>query len=322
MSIFLEPDFPTTRGYFSPRELRILALTLGYHSGLFQRAITKGKSSVTEQEIVCWLNHRVLDKDLHALFNNHTYEYNAQVIKATLRHLKYRTLSFSDISSARIAFESETAENSALGLPANKESVLQVLRMIDRVSAPLRVQHVLQGMSRRLQTQGSLKLFEFFDVVATSQPIWSAMKMMEEEEKSKNALLSTTEISADYGMFLETSYQRLLKKLDFEYRKSLIKPRRQHLKEQSCKSHYTHHTSKTTPKYIIKLKASRDRAEQLSIGLMPQIEQSTSLILLSRNGYATLTPKQSLTVLKRAQSRPHTSCPTPIPIASWHVKQY
>ena len=237
MSSLLEPAFPTTRGYYSLRELRILAISLGYDGDLFNRAMKKldrRANLISDREIVSWLNLRVLAKDLHRIFNNHTYDYNALVIKSVLRHLKQRTLSFSVVSSARIAFENEAGEDTVLGLQANKESVLRVLRVIDRVSAPLRIQHVLQGMARRLQTPGCLKLFEFFDVVATTQRIQPAMEKLRKEEESKLIVHSTTELSSDFDLMLETPYQRLLKKLDVEYRRSLIKPRR-HLEMHSSR---------------------------------------------------------------------------------------
>ena len=315
MSCLLDPAFPTTRGCYSLRELRILATSLGYDGDLFNRAMKKldrRGNLITDREIVSWLNLRILAKDLHRIFNNHTYEYNALVIKSALRHLKQRTLSFSVISSARAAFENEAGEATVLGLQANKESVLRVLRVIDRVSAPLRIQHVLQGMARRLQTSGCLKLFEFFDVVATTRRMQPAMDKMKREEDSRMVVHSSTELCSDFDLMLETPYQRLLKKLDLEYRRSLIKPRRHTTVEKisSSRPESPQKLPRTASCHVL-------RHHRQDCTIMPHIEKSTSLIQLARNGYTTMTPAQSVTVLERAyKSRPQISCLTPLSMYS------
>lgn len=313
MSVLLEPSYPASRSSYTRRELRILALSLGYDGDLFQRAARKaGKqgssSSTSEREIVAWLNQRLLDKDLDHLFNRHTCDYNALVIKTALHHLKHKTLTFSELTSVRVVFECETIED-PLGLSTTKESVLQALRMVDRVEAPLRVQHIIQGMSRRLQTPGRLQLYEFFDVIASTQHMWSAMEEMEEEEEERakrkpSTASSTVDLSIDFDKCFETPYQRLLRKLDSDYRRTLIKPKRRRSKHPSLQppnptpsKHSSDHVQRS----------SRDCAHSIT----PYIERTSSQILLSRNGYPALNPQQSLAVLTRAESsRPHSTCTT------------
>ena len=301
MSILLEPSYPANRARFSLRELHILALSLGYDGDLFQRAAAKaGKRDVffSEREITRWLNQRVLDKDLHRLFNKHAYEYNVQVVKSALNHLKHKTLTFAELAAARIAYEAQTIED-PLGLSSNRECVLQALRMVDRVEAPLRLQHIIQGMSRRLQTPGKLKLFEFFDVVACTQHIWLAMEGMEAKKRTPSSS-STVDLTIDLDKCFETPYQQLLKKLDSDYRKTLIKPKRRRCRHSSIRlpSPFSHDSSH----YV------RSRSEERTRCITPFIERSKSQLILSRSGYPTLEPQQAWTVLSRvAKSRPHST---------------
>ena len=310
MSILLEPSYPATRGHYSRRELRILALSLGYDGDLFQRAAVRSGEQATfvsEREITRWLNHRILDRDLHRLFNRYTYDYNVQVVKSALHHLKHKTLTFAELATARIAYESQTAED-PLGLSSNKECVLQVLRMVDRVAAPLRVQHIIQGMSRRLQTPGKLKLFEFFDVVATTQHIWSAMEDMEEKEQLQGppSSSSVTDLCIDLDKCFETPYQQLLKKLDSDYRRKLIKPKR-----RRCQHHSLHLPASPLPPSHISSRHIQRHPQEKARCITPFIEQSKSQVMLSRNGYSSLEPQQALAVLSRVgKSRPHSTCTT------------
>ena len=307
MTSKLLPDFTSKEGLFTNSELRILATSLGYDRNLFHRVMGKTGSTsfntISERVIHGWLDAKLLDADLDQVFNRYQADYNAKVIKEAIKLIGRKKLTFSDISLARNAFEAMTLEDPR-GLQADIHTVLQALKMTDRVMAAEKLQYVMQCMSSDLETPDKLKLYEFLALVASAEKIWVCMKEMEEARavqthstaSGKSSVADSAE-SFDIHVFdelFETPYQRLLKFLDWQYQASLIKQKKRLEKVQPLfkPDTYVHNSGS---KKLLALSHEQKRA--LTLGLDKTMVQ----VLQARNGHYIYPHQDAMVIMQRVQ---------------------
>ena len=289
MTLLLEPSYPSTRGYYTLRELQLLASVLGYDSKLFQRGLQDhgititDKDRYTEAEIYYWLDSKLLHKELDHIFNRYTGDYNVIVMKRALHHLHQHSLTFSEVGRSRRAFESQTYDQ--LGMSANVDVILYTLKIINKVIPPLKLEHLLKVMSKQFDTPQKLKLYNFLDIVAQSTPIGQLPLVCSE---------GNDDIKVD-GLF-ETPYHKLLSTLNTEYKASITKLK---VKQQQRPLEQTTKSFIDTSKWKTATLASKQTGESLT----PYIKSSVSSIQLARTGQRPLSVEQGLRVLTRLSTR-------------------
>ena len=289
MTLLLEPSYPSTRGYYTLRELQLLASVLGYDSKLFQRGLQNhginitDKDRYTEAEIHWWLDNKLLHKELDHIFNRYTADYNVIVMKRALDHLHQHSLTYSELGRSRRAFESQTCDQ--LGMPANIDVILYTLKIINKVLPPLKLEHLLKVMSTQLDTPQKLKLYNFLDIVAQSTSI-EALPLVSSE--------GSDDIKLD-GIF-ETPYQKLLSTLNTNYKASITKLK---VRQQQTPLKQTTKSFIDTSKRKTATLASKQTGESLT----PYIKSSASSIQLARTGQTPLSVQQGLRALTRLSTR-------------------
>ena len=296
MSLLLEPLYTTKRGYYTLKELRHLALSLGYDAKLFERLFQRQdlqKTEYSDQDITEWLNTKLLDADLHLVFNRHSAEYNGKTMKKALQYLKQRTMTYSDIASGRRIFEVMSSDH-PLGLPTEPELILECLKLVNKIISPIRLKYILLTLSQQLDLPNRIKLYEFFDILAVSENIGLVMKSMLSDKNHSNEL--DTE-----GLF-QIDYQRLLSYLNEKYRATLVKPRR---RRKDPLSSYRQGTNEYVDSQIRQSLVTS--AQHQYNGLLPHIISSTAQAFRARTGHSMMSREHANLVLNRL-SRPHTVC--------------
>ena len=302
MTLLLEPSYPSTRGYYTLRELQLLSSVLGYDSKLFQRGLQyhginiTDKDRYTDAEIHCWLDSKLLHKELDHIFNRYTADYNVIVIKKALHHLHQHSLTYSDLGKSRRAFESQAYDQ--FGMPANIDVILYTLKIINKVLPPLKLEHLLKVMSKQFDTPQKLKFYNFLDIVAQSSHIGELPLLCVE---------GNDDIKLDE--LFETPYHKLLSTLNTEYKASITK-----LKVRQQQAPF----KQATKSFIdtSKRKTAVLTSKQTGQSLLPYIKSSASSIQLARTGQRPLSVEQGLRVLTRLSPRQSDCRLTPFYINS------
>lgn len=306
MTSKLVPEFTNKRGLFTNSELRILATSLGYDRNLFHRVLRRTGSTsfttVSERDIHGWLDAKLLDADLNQIFNRYQADYNAKVIKEAIKLLGKRKLTFCDVSSARSSFETMTLEDPR-GLQSDTYTVLQALKMTDRIIGAEKLQDVIRCMSNDLETPNRLKLYEFLPLVASAEKIWVCMQEMEEKRAAQrhcttysDSSLGDSVESFDVGVFdelFETPYQQLLKFLDERYQASLIKQKKVAKTQPLFKSDSYIHNSES--KELLAVSREQKRA------LTPGLDKTRVQVLQARTGHYIFPCQDTVAVMQRVQ---------------------
>ena len=306
MTSKLLPDFTSKEGQFTDSELRTLATSLGYDRNLFHRVLVKTDSTslntFSERDIHGWLDAKLMDADLNQIFNRYQADYNVKVIKEAIKMIGKKKLTFSAISLARNAFEALTLEDPR-GLQADTHTLLQALKMTDRVMAAEKLQYVVQCMSRDWETPNRVKLYEFLPLVASAEKIWVCMQEMEEARtvqshstaKGKSSVADPVE-SFDVCVFdelFETPYQRLLKFLDGQYQSSVKKQKKLEKAQPLFKPDSYVHNSRS--KMLLAVAREQKRA------LTPGLEKTRVQVLQARSGHCIYPHEDAMAIMQRVQ---------------------
>ena len=295
------PIYPCKRGYYTVRELKILAIVLGYDGNIFQRGlkrrgidITK-KASYSDAEVTSWLDSNVFLLDLDNVFNNYPADYNVKVIKRAIFHLSHHLHTYQDLANSRKAFETLTAKERQLSLSTDTKQVLFALKMVDRILSPLKLQHILQTMSHHLdESPETLNFYDFLDVVARAEKI----NMSKIKNTDKDDVLQLDSL-------FKTPYHRLLTLLDDEYKKSLDKTGTRKTTQISFEEKKKADAAKSSISTSFKKKMAKATSEEdQCIG--PSVKSTNNLIQYARAGKRAITCEVGIRALSRMSQR--TQC--------------
>ncbi len=286
-------QFPSRKGY-SRRELCYLAVCLGYPSSLFTNGFESARGPVLQaahkrlqsgkrvSEDVLWqlLDSKILDDKLDKLYNKYPAKYNAELVKRAHSMLKHRTLTFKEISDARIAFELYAREDGE-GMEADGGTVLQAAKMMDRIMSPIRMEAEVQKHREASEVPGRFQIFEFLDLVGmceTTQEVerrLSSSCILEHTQDTGSSLPNFTEM-------LLTPDQKCSKYLDEHYRASLHTP----VDQTPSVTDTDHNVDRTTRRALLTRSSKQIRA------ITPSLELSTSQLKQARNGHLTFSSEQ------------------------------
>ncbi len=309
-------QFPSRKGY-TRRELCYLAVCLGYPSSLFpmgfktapgfQAALQRLDSGkrVSEKVFLELLDSKILLHDrLDKLYNRYPAKYNVKLIKRAHYLLKHGTLSFSDVSDARIAFELYACEDGS-GLQANVGTVRQALKMLERVMSPLRLEAEVQKYHEISEIPNRFQVFEFLDLVVMCE----TTQEVEKRVSSTCSLGNTNDTDLglpDFNEILMTPDQKISKYLDEQYQASLLSL----LDPTPAVLDADHIVDGAARRALLSRSSEQSRA------ITPSLEHSTSQLKQTRGGSLVLSKEQfSACVLKVQQVNSHEMQPAKYPLA-------
>ena len=296
-------QYMAKKGIYSRNELILLSTSLGFPGSLLASRLhsqhteteegeEEDVAEVSEKAIIKLLGSGALFKTLEKVFNRYSAWYNVKSIRKAMQHIRHRTLSFSDVSECRVAFELYSQEDGS-GMPAEVSRVQLALKMFERVCSPSRLQLEIQRFSDVSDVPSRLQLYEFMDIVALCE------KTEVEDERrlselslsgitvsgeSGTSLINEPESVADFDQILMTRDDKVRAYLEDDYQRTL------HGKKRSTdgqsppapglmKDHIVHTDSR---KSLVSLGDRQLRA------VSPCLEESQHQLHSSRCGFHTL----------------------------------
>lgn len=320
MSLLLEPSFTTKKGYFSLKELRILAVELGYDRHLFERKIKIVPSGrlVSESEVCSWLDVKAFDRELDCVYNEHDATYNVKVIKRAMHHIRRRTLSFKDLSKCRQIYEMQTADCPHGISSRDVDKVLDLLKLLDKILSPSKLRHIIKAKSHQLDNARLLQLYDMFDILSLADDMWRAEEEFEKRKKQLPCRRRCTYMQ--YHILekdeLELPYQQLLNNMEAQYKSSLLKNK----PRPSRVAAIPLHRRDITASYIDSKRRERSvtASHQQGRVLSDCLQRSTSQLLVARTGHAHLLSPIDYSSRMCQSAPPLTIPPTRIKIKLLH----
>ncbi len=318
-------QYPVKAGFYDKNELSRLCSTLGY-PGSFLLDGLKAASSQQLQAALLKLsqNKRVSNRVVHALlkckhmqtklekvFNRYPADFNKKLFAKAMSLLKYRRLSFSEISDARVAYDLYASEDGGGMLPS-ADTVLQALKMLERVMSPVRLESEIQKQQKVVDLPSSIQVYEFMDLVikcALSSEVEREMELVENPElHDLNHMSSLT----DFDQLLMTKDKKIQAFLDKQYRDSLfiLKREKEEAESNASSSISVHRLASSQREESVASALQQRRA------LTPSLEFSQHQLFRARGGFTVLTGEQCREIeslrasrqSSRAGMRPSTSC--------------
>ena len=283
-------QFTAKKGYYRKRELGLLATSLGFPGSLLVNSFRVhyiatagedadgGEKTVSEKMIVRLLNSGELFKRLEKVFNIYPAWYNIKLIRKAMQHIRHHSLSFTDISDCRRAFDIYAYEDGS-GIPAELSHVRQALKALERIMSPSRLQMEIQRFNDVSDVPSRLQLYEFMDIVA----ICGKTEVEEERRLSEISISdeASHELSVpDFGQILMTTDQKVSAYLESNYQQSFHRGKESPVPQLVDTLDCIVHTE--SRKSLVSLAAEQSRA------VTPCLECSQSQLHRSRNGYYSL----------------------------------
>lgn len=304
--------YTTRKGYFKKEDLAKLASSLGFPSNIFIKELKnstdstfqsdyarlQGGNTITADRFKHVIESGALNHRLEKVFNVYDAEYNIKVIVKAVSLLAHRQLSFSEIATARMAFEVFSMEDGS-GLPAELVPVSQALKLMDRVMAPTRLEAEIAKQQHHCQLPSRIQMYEFFDLAIRCLKLPEAEREMEIQNDDNRLSTDSDTSLPEISKMLMTTDQQVLNYLDECYKSTLFKkvdPTPVPLDDQRIVS--------MAPRRIL-----RSMSKEHSCTLVPPLERSQQQLHQARSGSMVLTATQCLSVKDNIQlgSRPHTS---------------
>lgn len=308
-------QYTAKKGYYRKRELSLLATALGFPGTLLvdrfrahytenDRAESAKERTVSEKMVARLLSSGALFKKLEKVFNKYPAWYNVKLIRKAMQHLRHRSLSFSDISECRVAFELYAYEDGS-GIPAELSHVRQALKMLERIMSPSQLQVEIQRFNEVSDVPSRLQLYEFMDIAAACEKTevederrLSEISLSEGKVASESscsvACMTRTLSVPDFNQILMTRDQRVSSYLESNYQHSLRR-RKESPPPPLDKDRIVHTDSR---KSLVSLAAEQ------SMAVSPCLERSQSQLLRSRNGFYPLSNEHFRSIQSSRQTSP------------------
>lgn len=275
-------QYPEKTGYYERKELLRLSWCIGFPGSLLvdglQSAHLAGEldKQVSDGVIKKLLESKHLDHKLEKRFNHYPAHYNRKLFLKVMSLLRHKRLSFSEISSARVAFELYRSEDGG-GMIASPSVVLQALNMLGRLMSPIRLETEILKQQAVVDFPSRIQLYEFLDLASRCTPSSTV-----EKEMASLATRDLTESSylfhlPDSERLLMTKEERISAYLDKQYQTSLYK-----------KVNPAAPQSSNTGQVLLASRVHRensvaDSRQQLHV-LTPALEHSQQQLFKARNG--------------------------------------
>ena len=310
--------YTTKKGFFKKGELAKLASALGFPSNFFIKELRKSSDccfesdyarledgkAISGERLKDILQSGALNHRLEKIFNKYDAQYNIKVIVKAVSLLADRQLSFSEVATARMAFEVYSMEDGS-GLPAELAPVSQALKLMDRVMAPTRLQAEIAKQQHYCELPSRIQMYEFYDLAVRCLKLSEAEREMEAQISRNisddiNALSTASSDTSlpDISKMLMTTDQQILDFLDERYKSSMYKkvdPTPAPLGDQRIIS--------MAPRRML-----RSMSKEHSRAIVPPLERSQQQLHQARSGEMVLSATQCASVKEGFQySRPHTS---------------
>lgn len=292
----MHPDFTSKKGWYTPQELGHLATALGFPRNLFTAAFkleieVLGETAIKEKTLLDLLNSKALDPKLERTYNRYDAKYNAKLISKSITLLRHRSLTFQELSDARVSFETYACDDGT-GMPAELATMQQALKLINRVISPVKLNHEIQKYLDHSEAPYRFQMYEFLDVVPMCETFDHAERRFHRifhETKGLSTSESNTDVNLpDFGRLLTTTEHQVLAYLDDEYKASLYHKAEScpPVKDEGC----------VIDSGIRRSLVSVSRDEFSSI--MPSIHNSTIQLQLARGGNSPFNEEQHCSLSK------------------------
>ena len=321
--------YPSKAGCYDKNELSRLSSCLGFPGSFLTMGFENSPSlqlqsahrKLTNNQTVSekLLQELLLSKHMHSrlekVFNTHKADYNISVFTKSLLLLRHKRLSFEDISDARISFELYMSEDGG-GMVAATDTVLQALKMMDRVISPVRLESEIQKQQAVVDFTSRIQMYEYFDLVIKTVHFGEVEKeMLSLESESDSSIGSNTAnpdnlVLPDFHQLLMTNDERVMSYLDQQYRNSLYKIKK--VESNPRVSRATSITRAISSSPTVRAMASSNRQRE---ALIPSPQYS---LPKARNGRTVFTPEQDRRTVEPSltNSRTGTRCDRSYPTTS------
>ena len=298
------PDFSAKKGWCSPQELGHLATALGYPRSLFISAFkieieVLGEKAIKEKTLLDLLTSKALDSKLERTYNGYDAKYNAKLITRSIALLRHRSLTFQELSNARVSFETYACEDGT-GMPAELAIVQQALKLVNRMMSPVKLNHEIQKYLKHSEAPYMFQMYEYFDIVSMCETFDRAesrfQKMFCDTKELVKPVSNTGIDLPDFGRLLTTTEQQILDFLDEEYRASLYH------ETESCSPIVNENDDCVIDSELRMSLVSISREEFSSIS--PSIRNSTTQLQLARSGRSPFIEGQYLSLSKSSTPLP------------------
>lgn len=281
-------------GYYDRNELFRLSSCLGFPGSLLadglQSALQLNKP-VSDGLIRNLLESNKLDHKLEKIFNHYSADYNHKLFLKAMSLLRHKRLGFSEISTARVAFELYRSEDGG-GMIASASVVLQALIMLGRVMSPIRLETEIQKQQAIVSFPSRIQMYEFMELasgcalISTVEKAMGAFASIHIPSSTQDFTESELLPLPDFDWLAMTKEERMSAYLDKKYRNALYK-----------KVAPTPPAPNTDMEDV--LLVSRIHREESTAGsqrqlhvLMPALEQSQHQLFKARNGFTVLSKEQ------------------------------
>ena len=292
------PDFSAKKGWYSPQELGHLANALGFPRLLFVSAFkveieVLGETAIKEKTLLDLLKSKALDSKLERMYNRYDAKYNSKLITRSIALLRHRSLTFQELSNARVSFETYACEDGT-GMPAELATVQQALKLVSRTMSPVKLHHEIQKCLKHSEAPYRFQMYEFFDIVPMCETFDQAENRFHKilcdiKGLSKPGINADIDLP-DFGRLLTTTEQQIVAFLDEEYKASLYH------ETESCSPIENEDDDCVIDSELRMSLVSNSREEFSSIST--SIRNSTTQLQLARSGHSPFTEGQYISFSK------------------------
>ena len=220
-------DFPKNKGYFNRIELIRLALCIGFNTNLFtvhlDNEALEEEEGVASVQILDLLYTREFNISIHKTMNIHTQEYNEKLIRKVVKLLEEEKIGFSELKLITRVFSFYEGRQGN-GILLDNATILNVLKMCDRVIGPLQLKDEIARRRDTIEMPKHLALYEFIDfyLVSQSLPYWEELTAVPDLPTGKDS--EGRFILSPPNELEGLQYERILTSLDDKYRKLIYQP--------------------------------------------------------------------------------------------------
>ncbi|XP_057297526.1 uncharacterized protein LOC130628581 [Hydractinia symbiolongicarpus] len=158
--------YPSQSGKWSWDEVEMLEQVLGFHGKIFYCNVPVDKKiqpNLTTKEIYILLESDIFYPHVHKTFNVHNGSYNIKVFMKAVELLSQRLMSFAELHTARVAFQTYEHKDQA-GL--EDKLLLRAMKLCGKTMSPQRLTYSLRHLNRLVTDR--VMLYEFLELLMSA----------------------------------------------------------------------------------------------------------------------------------------------------------
>ncbi|CAF1111012.1 unnamed protein product [Didymodactylos carnosus] len=154
------------------QDLRMLSHALGFSERAIERRLSQHEvnTSITTTELLNFVERGIFAYDLHEHYDSRSGTYNSLVLAKAIKMIDAKLFSFGELKKIRMAYEIYEM-CCTYNLKHDHSAILRSIQFCDRSISPLKLKHRLRHISPLLHEPGKLHLYDYIDIVLSSQPI-------------------------------------------------------------------------------------------------------------------------------------------------------